>query len=149
MSRKRLIQFKRGAKDDLPTDLKNGEPAWADDTQELYVGDGEGGAHLVGRASKTSTRIRIGGAVLSTTMLGGTGNNRYIIPTALPVGATYIARFINYSIFDNQTNEPIVAGIVFDERDPDTGTCIATANFSHPAGRTRLQYVIELDFSFG
>ncbi len=39
----KLIQIKRGLKEDIPTDLALAEPVWTTDTKEMYVGDGEGG----------------------------------------------------------------------------------------------------------
>jgi len=47
------IQFKRGLKTNLPSKADAGMPLWCTDTQELYIGTGNGVA-LVGGTSGSS-----------------------------------------------------------------------------------------------
>ncbi|MBO6273707.1 hypothetical protein J6O48_13160 [bacterium] len=50
------IQFKRGLKTNLPSSADVGMPLWCTDTQELYIGTGNGVA-LVGGSSGSSTPV--------------------------------------------------------------------------------------------
>lgn len=50
------IQFKRGLKQNLPSSADAGMPLWCTDTQELYIGTGNGVA-LVGGTSDTQTPV--------------------------------------------------------------------------------------------
>lgn len=48
------IQFKRGNKSDLPESADSGTPLWCEDTQELYIGTGDGVA-AVGTGTSTES----------------------------------------------------------------------------------------------
>ena len=58
------IQFKRGLKANLPTSAEVGMPLWCTDTQELYIGTGDGVAKVSGSSenqtpSDTYTKAEI------------------------------------------------------------------------------------------
>lgn len=48
------IQFKRGLKENLPTSAPVGTPLWCTDTQELYIGTGDGVVLIKGESSSSS-----------------------------------------------------------------------------------------------
>lgn len=49
------IQFKRGLKSNLPVKADVGMPLWCTDTEELYIGTGDGVSKVGGNSTNTDT----------------------------------------------------------------------------------------------
>ena len=143
----KLIKVKRGPKEGIPSNIVEGEPVWAVDSEELYIGSGSG---EVTPACKCYSNQRIAGLELSQGAWRE-WNHIFIISLQVPFGY-YVTPTLLYGRVIGMDS-----GLTFGTTDTlsidyiGTGNCspiIVIKDSSSPSSEwVKLYYKIKLEYN--